>query len=123
MGEQKGYIRKEDEKGSVNISEEVIAVIAATATVEVEGVHGLFISHGKELTSVNGRKGLFKGVKLTIEGGDVTVDVHVVAEMGFSVNEIGEEVQKAIISAIEAAVGVTVSEVNVHICGVSIKKT
>ena len=122
MSENKGYIKNSDEKGSISISEEVIAVIAATAAIEAEGVHGLFISHSKELTSVNGRKGLSKGVRLCIDGDDVVIDVYIMAEMGFSVNDVGAAVQKAVISAVESAVGVKVGEVNVHICGVALKK-
>lgn len=121
MGENKGYIRSTDERGSVCISEEVVAIIAAVAAVDVEGVHGLFASPGKELTSMLGRKGLSRGVRLNIDGDLVTVDVHIIAEMGVAVNEVGSAVQRAVISAVEAAVGVRVSEVNVHICGVSLK--
>ena len=123
MGDNKGYINKTDEKGNINISEEVIAIIAASAAIEVEGVHGLFISHSKELTSVNGRRGLSKGVKLIIDGNDVSIDVQIYAEMGFSVNEVGAEVQKAVITAVESAVGIKVSDVNVNICGIALKKT
>ena len=118
MGDNKGYVNNTDERGSVNIAEEVIAVIAASAALEVEGVHGLYISHSKELTSVNGRKGLSKGVKLVLDGNEVTIDVQIVAEMGFPVNDVGAEVQKAVISSVESAVGVKTAEVNVHICGV-----
>ena len=123
MGENKGYIRSSDEKGSINISEDVVAVIAAAATVDVSGVHGLFFASGKELTNMVGKKGLSKGVKLVIDGEDVIVDVYILTELGFSVSEVGAEVQKAVISAVEAAVGVTVTAVNVHICGVSLKKS
>ena len=122
MGEGKGYIRNTDEKGSVNISEEVVAVIAATAAVDVEGVHGLFFAYGKELTNMLSKKGLSRGVKLTIDGDDITLDVYIMTEMGYAVNEVGEEVQRTVMSAVEAAVGVTVKTVNVHICGVSVKK-
>jgi len=123
MGENKGYIRSSDEKGSINISEDVVAVIAAAATVDVSGVHGLFFASGKELTNMVGKKGLSKGVKLVIDGEDVIVDVYILTELGFSVSEVGAEVQSAVISAVEAAVGVTVTAVNVHICGVSLKKS
>ena len=44
MGENKDYITHPDEKGSVNISEEVISVIAAAAAMETEGVAGLSAS-------------------------------------------------------------------------------
>ena len=122
MGEYKGYIKNSDEKGSINISEEVVAIIAASAAVDVDGVYGLFFSHGKELTNMLGKKGLSKGVKLFIEEDDVVIDVFVIAEIGYSVNEVGSEIQRAVASAVEAAVGVSVSAVNVHICGVSLKK-
>ena len=122
MGENKGYIRNADEKGSINISEDVIAVIAAAAASEVEGVHGLFYTHGKELTNMLGRKSISKGVKMLIDGNKLTIDVYIMADMGYSVSEVGEEIQKAVISAVEAAVGVSVSSVNVHICGVALKK-
>ena len=121
MAEYKGYIRSIDERGSVSISEEVVAVIAAVAAVDVEGVHGLFSSHGKELTNIVGRKGLSRGVKLSSEDDVVAIDVYVIADMGVAVNEVGAEVQREVISAVEAAVGIKVNEVNVHICGIALK--
>ena len=122
MGEQKGYIKNSDEKGSINISEDVVAIIAATAAVEVEGVNGLYYSHGKEITEIIGKKGFTRGVQLSIDGDVITIDVHIMTEMGYSISDIGASVQRAVISAIEDSVGARVSAVNVHICGVTIKK-
>ena len=45
MGENKGYIRNADDKGSVNISDEVVAIISAVAATEVEGVHEIGRAH------------------------------------------------------------------------------
>ena len=122
MADNKGYITSNDEKGSINISEEVLATIAAVAAAEVEGVHGPFISHGKEITSMLGRRGLAKGVKLTIDGSDMIIDIGIIAEIGFSVSEVAMNVQKAVMSAVEDAAGISVSAVNVSICGVALKK-
>ena len=38
MGEGKEYVSRSDELGNIHISEEVLAVIAAAAALEVEGV-------------------------------------------------------------------------------------
>ena len=122
MGENKGYIRNTDEKGSINISEDVIAVISAAAASEVEGVHGLFFTPAKELTNMLGRKNQSRGIKLLIDGDNLVIDVYIIADMGYSVSEVGAEIQKVVMSAVEAAVGVAVTSVNVHICGVSLKK-
>jgi len=123
MADNREYIRNSDEKGSINISEDVIAVIAAAATTEVEGVYGLFYAHGKELSNMMSKKSLSRGIKLLIEENNVDVDVFIMVEMGYSVSDIGEEVQKSVASAIESAVGVTVNTVNVHICGISLRKS
>jgi uncharacterized alkaline shock family protein YloU len=122
MPESKEYFRINDEKGSINISEEVVAVIAAAAAIEVDGVHSLFFSHGKEPANMLSKKALSRGVRLNIEGDDVTVDVYVVATIGYSVNEVGADIQKAVISAVESTLGIKVGTVNVNICGVSLKK-
>ena len=121
MADGKEYIKSSDEKGSINISEDVVAVIAAAAAVDVEGVQGLFHAYGKDLTNML-IKGLSKGVKLSIDETGVMIDVYIMTEMGYSVSEVGEQVQKAVMSAVEAAVGTTVNAVNVHICGVTLKK-
>ena len=41
MSESKEYLVQPVEKGTVNISEEVVAAIAALAISDVEGVYGL----------------------------------------------------------------------------------
>jgi len=122
MTENKGYIITGDEKGSINISEEVLAVIAVTAAAEVEGVCEPLVSPGKETTGILGRRGTPKGVKLCIDGDDITIEINIIAEIGFSVSEVGLNVQKAIKSAVEGATGITVHAVNVSICGIALKK-
>ena len=123
MGDQKGYIKNADEKGSINISEDVVALIASTAASEVEGVSGFYYTQGKEITSMIGKRGQPKGVRLTIAEDSIAFDVYIVVDMGYSVTEVGVNVQKAIVSAVEDTVGTKVSEVNVHICGIAQKKS
>jgi len=122
MAENKGYIKNTDEKGSINICQNVVAVIAAAVVVENDGVYGLYQSPGKELTTVSSKKGISKGIKINIDGDEITVDVYCIANIGYPVNEIGENLQKAVKSAIEEATGTKVGAVNIHICGVSLKK-
>ena len=122
MPESKGYIRNSDERGSINICQNVVAVIAASAAVDVDGVHGLYQLAGRELTTVSGKRGISRGIKINIDGDDITVDVSFIANLGYSVSEVAVEVQKAVKTAIEEAVGAKVTSVNIHISGVSLKK-
>ena len=121
MSEQKNYIRTTDENGSINISEDVIAAIVAAAATEVNGVYGLYYSAHKEATMKISRKEISKSVKLEIDGDDIGVSVYILLSKSHSANEVGVDVQKAVISAVEDAAGVRVREVNVHICGVVLK--
>jgi len=122
MAESKGYITTAVEKGSINISEDVVAVIAAAAAAEVEGVYEPCIIPGKEVTNMLGRRGTPKGVKLSIDGDNIAIDLNIIAEIGFSVSEVGSKVQKAVMSAVEGATGVVLSSVNVNIGGIALKK-
>ena len=121
MAEQKSYIRTTDENGSINISEDVIAAIVAAAATEVKGVHSLYYHASKEAVLKISRKEISRSVKLVIDGEDITVDVYILLAKGFCANEVGIEVQKAVMSATLDAAGVNVREVNVHICGVVLK--
>ena len=121
MPESRHYIKTVDESGSINISEDVVAAIVAAATAEVKGVHGLYYSAGKELSQAISKRGISRSVKLVIHEDDIQVDVYVLLAKDYSASDVGADVQKAIMSAVEDSVGVKVSAVNVHICGVSLK--
>jgi uncharacterized alkaline shock family protein YloU len=119
MGENKDYITFADEKGSVNISEEVISILAATAAIETEGVAGLSASSGKELHERLGRKNISKGVHLKTDEQSVVVDIYIMIKFGNSITELSQKVQDNVKNAIESASGLEVLAVNVHVCGVS----
>ena len=121
MAEQKHYVKTVDENGSINISEDVIAAIVASAATEVKGVHSLYYSPGREASQTISRKEISRSVKLVIDEDDIKVDVSILLSKNHAANEVGLEVQKAIISAVEDAAGVVVREVNVNVCGVVLK--
>ena len=122
MGENREYITHPDEKGSINISEDVMAAIAASAVSEVSGVAGFSTSLGKDIAELLGRKTVARGVKVAVEDEKINIDVYVTAKLGYAVNEMGAEIQKAVISAVESMTGFAVNAVNVHICGISLDK-
>jgi len=122
MGDYKGYIRTVDENGSISISEDVISAIVATAAAEVEGVHSLYYSPSKEATQAISKKEIARSVKLTIDGDYISVDVYVLIAKNHSVSEVGVEIQKAVMSAVDDTAGIAVTAVNVHICGIALKR-
>ena len=127
MSDSKGYITSEAPKGSINISEDVISTIAAAAVMEIEGVAGFATSMGNEIVEFlgkkNSQKGASKGVKITVQEEQITVDTYILIKYGFVIAEVAKEVQDEVFSAIEAMTGVTVSQVNVQICGIAFEKS
>ena len=105
MGENKDYITYEQELGSINISDEVLAIIAGGAAMDVDGVAGLYSTPGRDIAELLGKKNLSRGVKIHVEDKAITIDVYVMVAFGVAVNEIGEAVQKSVATAIESTTG------------------
>lgn len=122
MSENKDYLSAIQENGSIHISEEVIASIAALAASEVEGVCGLSANIGSDIAELLGKKNLGRGVKITISGDTVGIDCYVVALFGYSVIDIAKNVQERVTTAVESMTGAKVSGVNVDICGITLPK-
>ena len=122
MGEGKEYVSRSDELGNIHISEEVLAVIAAAAALEVEGVGGLAANLGTDLAELLGNKTLSRGIRLEVAEENVTVDVNILVKYGHTIPEVGRAVQEAVMSSIEATSGLTVEAVNVNVGGVIFDK-
>ena len=122
MGEGKEYVSRSDELGNIHISEEVLAVIAAAAALEVEGVGGLAANLGTDLAELLGKKTLSRGIRLEVAEENVTVDVNILVKYGHTIPEVGRAVQEDVMSSIEATSGLTVEAVNVNVGGVIFDK-
>ena len=66
-------IQNDPSMGEVKIADEVVAIIAALAATEVEGVASMAGNITNELISKLGMKNLSKGVKVDVLEGVVTV--------------------------------------------------
>lgn len=120
MADGKEYISCPDELGSIHISEDVLAVTAAAAALEVEGVGGLPGNLGSDIAELlAGRKNLSKGVRVNVTDERATVDIMVMVRYGSSVQKVARDVQDAVATAIGNTSGLTVETVNVHVTGVT----
>lgn len=119
--ERSTYTIKEDENlGEVKIADEVVAIIAGLAAMEVEGVASMSGNATKELISRLGMKSLSKGVKVDVLEGIVTVSLKLNLQYGYNVLEVSGKVQEKVKTAIENMTGLTVADVNIRVAGVDI---
>lgn len=108
--------------GQIQIADEVIAVIAGTAALEIDGVAGMSGNFTGDLVEKLGHKNLSKGIKIDVSGGNVTVGISIMAKFGYKIHELSTDVQKRVKTAIETMTGLTVAAVNVHITGIHHEK-
>ncbi len=113
---------KEDEAGEVRIAEEVVAIVAALAATEVEGVVTLEGNITNDMVAKLGIKKLSKGVIINI-GEDKTTEVElsIVIRYGYSMPKVFSEVQEKVKIAVENMTGLKVSAVNVRIASVDLE--
>ena len=122
MSEMKEYISRADELGNIHISEDVLAVIAAAAALEVEGVHSLAANLGSDLAELlGGKKNLAKGIRIQVAEQAVTVDISIIVKYGYLIPDVAKAVQDAVSSSVESMSSLTVAAVNVNVSGISLE--
>ena len=119
MADSKEYWTSASDQGSVRISEDVIASIAAIAASETEGVGNLYSGIGTNVAEFLGKKSLAKGVKVVFHGDLVEVEVSLLAQYGYNICEVSKNVQSAVRSSIQSMTGMRTSAVNINVGGVS----
>lgn len=116
--ERNTYTIQSEKIGEVQIADEVVAIIAGLAAMEVEGVASMAGNATRELISKLGMKSLSKGVKVDVLEGIVTVSLSLNLKFGYSIMDISAKVQEKVKAAIENMTGLTVADVNIRVQGV-----
>lgn len=110
---------KTDNEG-IQISSDVVAVIAGVAVSEVQGVSGMSGGFAGGITEVlSGKKNLAKGIKVDIDEGTAKIDVNIIVEYGSRIPDVAFEIQNRVKKSVENMTGLKVEEVNVHVQGVN----
>lgn len=117
------YTADENEKvGSVKIADDVVAMIAALAATEVEGVASMAGNATRELLSRVGVKNATKGTRVEVLQKKVKIDVAITIEYGYNIPSTCQRVQAKIKNAVENMTGLEVTDVNIRIAGISVPK-
>lgn len=109
----------EDTENGIEISNDVIAVIAGVAVSEVQGVASMSGGFAGGITEVlSGKKNMAKGIKVEKTDNKAKIDVNIIVEYGSRIPDVAYEIQNRIKKAVEGMTGFKVEEVNVHVQGV-----
>lgn len=111
-----------DSIGQIQIADEVIAVIAGTAAMEINGVVATSSNFTGDLAGMLGKKNFSKGVKVEVVENEVSIDISILVKFGYKIQEVASEVQKKVKIAIETMTGLDAVEINVIVTGVNFEK-
>ncbi len=109
-----------ENNGNVNISDEVVAVVASLAAAEVKGIAGMVSGVAGGIAELIGKKSLSKGVKIVREENKVTIDLSVIVEYGAKIPDVAWELQEKVKSEVELMTGLEVVSVNVSVDSVNV---
>ena len=111
----------ENETGQVQVTDEVVAIIAGLTATEVEGVASMAGNITKDIISRLGMKNLSKGVRIEMQDHGVAVMMALNIAYGYSLPEVSATVQNKVKTAIENMTGLDVASVNIRIADVDMK--
>ncbi len=108
---------KDEPLGMIDISPVAVATIASQAINQCYGVVGMA---NKNL--VNGIASLLtrdhrRGIEVTIEDGEIIIDVYVVVEYGVRIRAVAESIQNTVKFHVEKSLGFPVGAINVYVQG------
>lgn len=105
------------------ISEDVIGIIAGLAAAEVDGVSGMSLGFVDGINQIiGGNKKYSKGVKITLDGKDVVIDLYVIVKYGVRIPDIAFSIQNSVKTSVETMTGLSVKSVNINVQGVTFDK-
>ncbi|WP_157812006.1 Asp23/Gls24 family envelope stress response protein [Alteribacter populi] len=108
--------------GKVEISPEVIEVIAGLAASEIDGVATMRGNFASGVAERLGRKASHgKGVKVDLQEDGITVEVYVTTNYGASIPDVCKKVQENIYQTLKSMTAIELSGVNVHVVGVQLE--
>jgi len=111
--------KMETKLGKVIISEELIAMLVGVTAVECHGLIGMSSRKLKDgIAELLGRDKLSRGVEVSIDGNNLTVDLHIIVAYGVKIPEVAVNVIGKVKAAIEKQTGLTAVQINIHVQGV-----
>lgn len=121
--ERNTYTLQNDESlGEVKIADEVVAIIAALAATEVDGVASMAGNITNEVIGKLGIRNLSKGVKVDVLESVVTVSLALNIKYNYSIMDVTAKVQDKVKNAVENMTGLEVADVNIKVAGVEMDR-
>ena len=106
--------------GSIQITPRAIASIAYHAALQSYGVVGLASKNLVEGLAQVLVKDPTHGVEVQYDGQNIKIDLYIIIEYGTRIKSVANSISNTVHFQVEKALGMPVSEVNIHVRGLRI---
>ncbi len=120
--ENKDLLTSEDTYGRIEVSKDVIAIIAGLATGEVDGVVGITYQVKSGSYSLASKDNFSKGIDIKVTDKGVSITINLMTDYEKGIYSVAKEVQKKVKEMIEKMTGKNVERVDINVTGVKIKE-
>lgn len=105
--------------GNATISEDAVAQLAGSVALECFGIVGMAAVSMKDgLMRLITRESLTRGVEISVEGSEITVEFHVVVAYGVSIMAVTQNLVENVKYKLESFTGMKVKHVGIYVEGV-----
>lgn len=108
--------------GNIELSKDAIATVIGAAVTDNYGVVGMVSKNVIRDNVVErlGKENYARGIVLTQENNELTVDVYILVNYGTKISVICQNIQQSVKYNVEKLLGFELNYVNVHVQGVKI---
>ncbi|MBE6022409.1 MAG: Asp23/Gls24 family envelope stress response protein [Cellulosilyticum sp.] len=110
-----------EEVDQIQIADDVIAVVAEIAALEVDGITATTAGKGDLMQALSGKKRP-KGIKIEVSENEVFIDLGIMVKYGVKIQKVCKEAQEKVKNSVETMTGLNVISVNIHVVGVHFDK-
>lgn len=109
--------------GKIDVSKEVVAVIAGGAAIDCYGIVGM--ASQKQLkdgiTELLGKENLARGVVIRhLDNDEIHIDMYIIVSYGTKISEVAHNVQSKVKYQLQQMLGLEVDSVNIFVQGVRV---
>ncbi len=105
-----------NEKGFIEITNDVFTVLAGDAATNCFGVRGMAYRNVKDgIVSLLKRENMGKGVLVTTDGEKINIEVHIIVDHGVNITAICESIIKEVRYNVERITKIQVNNVTVRV--------
>ena len=113
----------QNDRGLIDISNEVFTVIGGNAATNCFGVKGMAYRNVKDgIVGLLKKENMSKGVKVSFEDEQVSIELHIVVEHGVNISAVCQSIMAEVSYKVEQLTRVKVKSVNVCVDSITVNQ-